>query len=390
MNGEQDPSSNAKQQADQDAAREAMDRLNKQNRILVEARMLSPHVMLTEEQARPIVEHFKAYIEKHGVKAAQVAREIQYSPAVLSAWMGGTYRGSVEGVTIAINNWMERDARRRQSRRPKDYVRTWVAEDIRTYVYLADKHGSMAVIVAPAGTGKTLVIKTLAEELRGLYICCTEGLTLRGLYVTLATALGWTRVHSPTSDLVRYIIEQLNGTRRIIFIDEAHLMGPAIRSLRTIYDQAQTPIVFVGTDEIEQATDDRSHGRGQFSSRCVYYNAMDHAYNAEGPDGTSDAKDLFTVEEVREFYSRRKIRLDREGFKMMWALACLPGYGCLRLIERITEVAVTINPDAECLTRDDLLGALRMVESRRFVLLQRLANRQAERCVEPAAAKAAG
>jgi len=372
----------------QDTARRAMDVLNEQNRVLVEARMLPAHATLTEEQVRQIVDRFKAYLAEHDIKAAQVAREIKYVPAVVSQWASGVYKGNVTNVTHAVNNWMERDARRRQARRPSDYVRMWVAEDIRTYGCLADKNNSQAVIVAPAGTGKTKVLRIVAEETRGVSVCCTEKMRLYGLYLILAPSLGWGRNRGSSHELEQFIIQQLSGTGRMILIDEAHLIGPDIRAVRSIHDGAGVPIVLVGTDAIEGATDDSAHGRGQFSSRCTYYNALDHAYNSENPDGAPEAKDLFTEEEIREFFASKKIRLDRDGFRMLWALACLPGHGCLRRVERIVQVAFSLAPEAEKLTREDLPPALEMVASRKFVLLQRLAKRQMERWTEPAVAAA--
>jgi len=380
----------APQQPGQDTARRAMDALNEQNRVLLEARMLPAHATLTEEQVRQIVDRFKAYLAEHDIKAAQVAREIKYVPAVVSPWTSGVYKGNVTNVTHAINSWMERDARRRQARRPSDYVRTWVAEDIRGYCYLADKHNRMAVMVAPAGTGKTKVLKMVAEETRGVYVCCSEKMRLQGLYLALARALGWGKSDTSSHQLEQFVVEQLNGTGRMVLIDEAHLIGPDIRAVRSIHDGAGVPIVLVGTDAIENATDDSPHGRGQFSSRCIDYNALDHADNSESPDGAAEAKDLFSEEEIREFFASKKIRLDRDGLKMLWALACLPGHGCLRRVERIVQVAFSLAPDAEKLTRDDLLPALEMVASRKFALLQRLARRPLERWAEPAVAAAAG
>jgi len=291
-------------------------------------------------------------------------------------------------VIHAIHNSMERDARRRQARRPSDDVRTWLAEDIRSYCYLADKNGSMAVIVAPAGTGKTKVLRIVAEATRGVYVCAPETMRLYGLYLVLAPSLGWGRNRGASHELEPFILTQLSGTGRMILIDEMHLIGPDIRAARSIHDGAGVPIVLVGMDAIENATDDSAHGRKQFSSRCTYYNALDHAYNSENPDGAAEAKDLFSEEAIREFFASKRIRLDRDGFKMLWSLACLPGHGCLRRVERIVQVVFSLAPDAEKLMRDHLLPALEMVAIRKCMLLQRLGKRQMERWTEPAVAAA--
>jgi len=347
--------------------REAMDRMNERNRVLMEARMLPAHAELSRDLVSEIVDHFKKYIDKHDITAAQVGREIQYAPAVISAWMKESYKGDVSAVTRAINNWMERDARRKEARRPSDYVSMWLAEDYRTYVYLADKQKKMLVLVGPSGTGKTKVIKTLCEELRGLYVCCSENMTLRGLLLALAKELDWTRDGGHRYELERYVIERLAGTERIVFIDEAHLLGPTIRSLRAIYDQAEVPIVMAGTDEIEGAVDDRAHGRGQFTSRCIFYSALDHIRTTGGGRAApNEGKDLFTVEEIKAFFAKRKIRLNRDGLQMIWALSCLAGYGCLRLVEAVIEMAFIIDPDVQALGKSEVVAALRMVERKSY------------------------
>jgi len=355
-----------------------MDRLNERNRILVEARMLPASAMLTDEQIRQIVDHFKEYIVAHDIKPRQVAREVNYSAPVLSDWMALKYKGDVNRVTRAINNWIERDARRRASLRPQDYVKTWVAESIRSYICLADRQGSMAVIVAPSGTGKTLVLTTIAEEMRALYVCCSDQMNVRSLYLKIARMLGWVNKCARRSELEQFIVDHLDGTGRMILIDEAHQLGPSIRALRTIHDQAQVPIVFCGTDAIERAADDREHGRGQFASRCIYFNATEQVRNVRDPDREARDRDLYTVEEVRAFFARSKIRFDRCGFKLMWALACLPGSGGIRLLERVVKLLNECT-DSETFTRNDVVEALRMIDVARFRPLIRFADNHAER-----------
>lgn len=41
----------------------------------------------------------------------------------------------------------------------------------------------------------------------------------------------------------------------------------------------------------------------------------------------------------------KKIRIDRDALKFLWLLACLPNFGCLRLIEHCTETAIDLEPD---------------------------------------------
>ena len=362
----------------QRAAREAMDRLNDSNRLLVEARMLPRDKSLTAEQVAGVVTAFAAYAAERKVSMAAVAREVGFAPSVVSEWAAGRYRGNLDAVTHAVNDWMERDARRNQHRRPKDYVRTWVAEDVRTYAYLADKRGMMAAIVVPSGAGKTKVLKALTAEMRGVYVYCRENVTARDLYRAIATALGWQVQGGGSGDLLRYIVEQLDGTHRPVFVDEAQNAGKHIGCLRSIHDQTGVPIVMAGTDEILRHVNDRAHGRGQLSSRCIRYNAMDHVHNAEGPDGGEVGRDLFTVEEIQAFFAMKKIRVDRDALRLLWSLACLPNYGTLRLVENVLDTVAHAYAGLDVVTREHVVFGLQSLVGGEATALQRLARRHAD------------
>lgn len=355
--------------------------------------MLPRDRKLSTEQIFEVVARFESFCTTYGITAAQVARESGYSASVLSQWAGNTYKGNVDAVTHALNDWMERESRRQQARRPKDYIKTWVAEDVRTVVYQADKRCMMAAIVCPAGSGKTKVLKALTEEMRGLYVYCEPEMRVRDLYRAIAMSLGWRLYNATKGELRRYIIEKLTGTNRILFLDEAHQLKNQIGSLRGIHDEARVPIIMAGTDEILRFVDDRAHGRGQFSSRCIRYNALDYVYNAERPDGVPEGRDLFTVEEIQAFFALKKIRISRDALQMLWALACLPNYGTLRLVENTVDLVLDADPELTTVSRDDVLSALQSLVGSDSIYLQKLARRHVEDsggCTPPAAIARAG
>jgi DNA transposition AAA+ family ATPase len=389
MMNETDPKNGEPDTDRQVAMREGMDRLNDNNRILRAARMLNENRPLTRDEIKGVVSQFLHYTAENNIPHRYVARQCGYSISVISCWAGGTYKGDVEGVTRTVNNWMERDSRRRESRRPKDYIATQVAEDIRTTVYLADKRSCMAAIVVPAGAGKTMVAKALCQEMRGIYVYADEHITSRELYRSIAAEVGWDNKLSSRGDLLRFIVSKLNGSGRVIFVDEAQNIGKHLGCLRSIFDRAGTPIVMLGTDEIMRHLNDRSHGRGQFSSRTIRYSAMDCVANVEGGPGNQAGRDLFTLEEVQALFAMKKIRIDREGMKLLWALACLPNYGTLRLIEAIVDTAIDQSPDRNVVTRDDVVSALKLLVGGEAGHLQMLARRHVDLLrSEPTVAKA--
>lgn len=368
---------NDPQKDPQQEMREAVDRLNESNRILIGARMLPENQALTQQQTFEVMDRFQEYIAERGIRPAQVAKEVGFAASVISQWQANKYRGDNDKVTRAINGWLERDARRTQAKRSKDYVTTWVAETMRTVAYQADKRCMMAAIVAPSGSGKSKVMKALTEEMRGLYIYCNDALTAREFLISLATQLGMGETGKSKAALLRFIVEKLKGTKRIIFLDEAQMIGRAINSVRAVHDQAGVPIVMAGTADILHMVDDRTDGRGQFSSRCLRFNVCEEVRNAQDPDGrTAGGRDLFTMEEIKAFFAMKKIRLTNDGLRLMWLLACLPNHGTLRLVETLAEMASDLNPKVEQLDRTHIIEALEMFRGRKECdFLETLADR---------------
>lgn len=362
--------------------REATERLNDLNRVLVEARMLPKNRPLTPEEITDVRDAYRAYAKANDVKAARVGREIHYSASVVSEWVKGAYKGDVQTVTHAVNDWMERDRRRSQASRPRDYVQTWVCETIRSIAYQADKRCLMAAIVAPAGAGKTNVLKTLAEEMRGLYVYCDLDAKGREFLLSVSRELGLRSRQWSKASIKSQVIDALRGTRRILFLDEAHQLGPTISSVRAIYDQAEVPIVMAGTSDILQLVNDRTDGRGQFSSRCIQYNVLDVVRNAEAPGGgrggAAGGRDLYTIEEIKAFFAMKRIRLTTDAMRLMWQLACLPNHGTLRLIDTIADMAADLSGEVDVLGRDHLIAALELLHNARARHLLNVIDRAEE------------
>jgi len=370
-------------------ARQMMDHLTETNRVLMESRMIPPNQKLSGEQTEAIRSHFLEYAKSRGLKLHQIANEVGYSKGTLSEFNSGKYAGDTSEVARAINVWMERDARRQQAKRPKDYVQTWIADDMRTVIYQADRNSMMAAIVVPAGAGKTKVLKAMAEELRGLYIYCVSGMSERDLFRAIAEPLGWSKVSGTRGELRRFIVEKLADTNRILFLDEAHQLGARIGCIRGIHDEAHVAIVFAGTDEILRHVNDRAHGRGQFSSRTIRYNAIDFVRNAEAPGGgDGKGRDLFTIEEIKAFFAMKEIRVDRDALQMLWALACLPNYGTLRTVEHVVDFIYQADNTIELITRDHVLQSLRMLYGGECGYLQQLAKRHMDNARPATAAMA--
>ncbi len=176
---------------DNNSTGEAMDCLAEENRVLVEARMLPEGRSLSGTEVAAVREHFKAYIVEAEIKLGAAAKEIGYSNGSVSEWSNGKYGAKSDELTRAVNAWIERHARARAAKRPGDFVKTRVAETIKMFADQADKRTMMAAIVAPAGSGKTKLLKVLAEQMRGHYFYCDQDVSKRGLLHEIAVELGF-------------------------------------------------------------------------------------------------------------------------------------------------------------------------------------------------------
>jgi len=372
--------------------RNVIETLGQEARVLVQARRL-PMGKLNKAEISGVRRDYVAYVEKHGIFNAQVARETGLSASVLSQFRGAAYKGNNDKVARTLNDWMEASERKRKTALPGDYISTTVAEEMRIISGVAVTDAAMAAIVAPSGSGKTMTLKVLADKFHGRYIYCTEDLTPRAFLREVARSVDLPGHRKMTkADLIAEVVDKLKGTGRPLFLDEAHRLPPdVLPRLRSIHDQAGVPIIMAGTHEILTRINDRSDGRGQFASRCLQYNVLEHVMDAEDPGGAEGrgaggrGRPLFTEDEVRQFLDGLQVKFTGDAFELAWAIACLPHHGCLRTVRRIVMLVRRDQADrAEPITRDEISRALSMLFGRMGTVI----NRHAEHHIRVASAAA--
>jgi len=258
---------------------------------------------------------------------------------------------------------------------PTDYVATKVAEEMRSVINVAQRTGSIVAIIAPSGCGKTMVLKAMAEKMNGHYLYCHEDMTPAAFLHALAKAVGIASTAGSKWQISGGIIDKLRGTNRMIFLDEAHrLPRDAFARIRTVHDAAEVPMCLAGTHEILGRINDRANGAGQMSSRCMTYSVLEHVFNAEDTGGGSGdspgtggrkirgGRQLFTVEEVKNFFASLSVRVSDDALRMAWALICLPDRGCFRLGRRIVQV---LRPEpeqrSEMIERGEIVEAVKLL-----------------------------
>ena len=359
--------------------------LASQGRVLLQGRQLPPGE-LDEATIDLVRRDYNNWTSQHGIFHEQVAREINYSASVISHWRQRMYAGDVQTVTRRINDWIEHDARRRRSEIVIDYVPTQAAEAMRGLIVAACSMGMMAAIAAPSGSGKTIVLQASAAKMAGLYLYCGGVMSSKSLLQGLNRAAGMTNTYRTSQVLMEQVIAQLQGTRRPLFLDEAHLLDTkALGTVRSIHDICEIPIILAGAGEILPLIDDSANGGGQFRSRCLQLNMLsglnfNGSGNTPGGDYASrfaGGKPLFTVEEVRKLFEGSSIRFEPDALDLLTAVACIPGRGCLRTVRRVVELLAKQDP-TRVIARKDVLDALGLMFADAGVHLAKLAQRHCE------------
>lgn len=345
----------------QHALDQALEGLNDINRIQIEGIMATDGA-LTEDQVTEIRGIARRYQKETGISNEAVAKLAHISPGTYSQFLSGRYPGDNSAIAKKINNGIERDARQRAARRPTEGIATRAAETMGSFIQLADKLVVMLAIVADSGAGKTHTLKYWCGQTNGILITCVAGMLPRDLYRKIAEALGIHKDRATRMELLNLIIEKLVGSKRIIFIDEAHLLFKHIGCVRPIFDLAKVPIVMAGAAEILQQIDaDRNHGIGQMASRTLRCDLTKITAKEIGKSGRRAPAVLFGMDEIAKFFQMKKMRITRDGLQMMFKLANLAHRGRLRLVENLADTIFNANPELQAITLTHVVAALELV-----------------------------
>ncbi|MEO0476629.1 MAG: ATP-binding protein [Planctomycetota bacterium] len=360
-----------------------MRRMVTDDRIVRYGTILPTEGTLMDEHHDSVRKNFQKFTYKYDITNKAAANGIGCAASTLSQWVSGSYAGDNDKLSRQVNKWMEREARKRDVRLELPYMPTDIAEDMRAVVHTACEHVRMAAIVAPAGCGKSMVAKVLAEELSGFYLYADEDVTVKSFLERLVKLTKASPKGNTIDALKSAVIEKLLRSGRPIIIDEAHLLRPAVFSrLRSIYDQAEVPVVMFGAYEILARVDDRSTGRGQMARRTIQWNALEVFANVENPDGGGTTgqlgKPLYKIEQVKALFSHMPIKLNKSGLEMLWAIACLPNRGCLDTAKLVLDIAYRHFGDKKQIGLDEIEQILSglLGTSARIVLARAKEHRQ--------------
>ena len=213
-----------------------------------------------------IKERLEAYMKESGLSQAKIAPLIGVSMTALSQYRNGIYKGEVKAVESKIEEYMEtveeqqaQEEKAQPYKAVEDYIPTSVSEDIYRMIRYAQVNGGIAIAHGDAGIGKTKAAQKYVREnpTQAIYlemspVAGTLGNMLRLLARTLKLPESRNKM-----ELMLSIREKLEGTNKVIIIDEAqHLKLSALEQIRTLADPNSITgtkgvgIVLIGNTEV--------------------------------------------------------------------------------------------------------------------------------------------
>jgi len=221
-----------------------------------------------------IKERLEAAIEKYGLSQAQVAREINYSSPVLSAYRAGTYRGDVAKLEEAILQWLARQAKARERKRVP-VVETDDLRRIYNAIQIAHAEKDVALIISDAGSGKSTAAAWYAKhnEKATVLVNVFAGMNRRLLVHEIARQLSIEIMRVPFNTVIKNVADTLNERDMVVIIDEAdYLRAEALEfTRRLVYDLGQSGLVLIGLPRLRHQILNLRNDHRQLASRIGVY-----------------------------------------------------------------------------------------------------------------------
>lgn len=221
-----------------------------------------------------IKERLEAAIEKYELSKAQTAREMNYSPSVISEYLKGTYRGDVIKLEDAIVQWLARQAKARERKRVP-VVQTEDLRRIANAVQIAHAEKDIALIIADAGAGKSTAAAWYARnnEKATVLINVVSGMNRRMLVQEIARQLSLDTVRVTVNTLIKNVSEALFERDMVVILDEAdYLKADALEfTRRLVYDLGQSGLVLIGLPRLKYQIQNLRNDHRQLESRIGVY-----------------------------------------------------------------------------------------------------------------------
>lgn len=243
--------------------------------------------MSIEELAHEI-DHIR---KVEGVTFVEIGKQVGYSREAISSFVNSLKTG--KDLENSIRNFLMEyygQAPENPIEYKKEIEMFATLEFKKTLGFLEDmrQRRKMGCIIGYPGSGKTTVIKEYTKAVpEAVYIEAFESMRLNDLLELIAEKLGIALKKGSSYKKTQQIIEEYDGRNIILIIDEAEYLKKWDVSkfdvLRKIWDNTGIPIIFCGTNILEEYLTHGGNGRENLSQlyRRIYKMRLDGIKESE-------------------------------------------------------------------------------------------------------------
>lgn len=202
-----------------------------------------------------LLSQVKSYLETSGTDQTTLAKRIGKSPATLSQYLKGEYKGNVENLENDLRKHLKLVAAKRKHKRLKlNFEKTSVAKDILKIAEVCQYNGELGLCYGASGLGKTTALEYLKKEGSGIILVDPdENATPRAILKQVADGIKLEVYDMLPEDFISNIIKRLKNSGYLIVVDEAENLKPDVfRTLRKIHDRCEGTcgLLFIGTERL--------------------------------------------------------------------------------------------------------------------------------------------
>ncbi|MCR1838628.1 AAA family ATPase [Pasteurella caecimuris] len=201
-----------------------------------------------------IKEKLNLVIKEEKLLQSNVAKELGYTPAVLSAYLKGTYTGDNKAVEKAIENWLKTQEKKvRVFVEAPHFIEIPTAKKVFSALDMAKILPTMVTVYGASGVGKTKACQEYAKNNQNVWMITASPAraTLSSILFELALALGINDAPRRKDRLSRMITKKIKGTQGLVIVDESdHLPYDALEELRIIQEEAEVGFALIGNDKV--------------------------------------------------------------------------------------------------------------------------------------------
>jgi DNA transposition AAA+ family ATPase len=285
-------------------------------------------VLMTDEMSEnatieEVVTRINLFTQKNNLTTTDMARLLNWNRSTLSQFLRGKYQGNNDVLRTRAIEFFNLKIELPET--PEEqFVETTQAKKVFTACKFAQKKGLLALIIGPAGVGKTTALEAYTRKMsQSVMVTAYPGIPPNRLYKRLTRKLKYEGI-GDDSTLIEMLINRLKGKNVLIIIDEGHYMKiNLLEQIRHIQDMTGIGIVISGNFDLYE----RMKGKEQVKYAHLYSRAAMRVRVQGSP----------IRNELKSIMEKKGIPTDGQSMEFMYTKVSTPGH--FRILRNIAELA---------------------------------------------------